>query len=362
MHACTHASACTYMQGGVGKTTAAVQLIRDPEVGAAFKRLLWLTVSQEPDILHLLGRLYFQLKSTKLPASAEGELDAVQLVKEAARGIKVLLVLDDCWDEKHAKLLNCVDAEAGSACVITTRIRNLGDGEISCGLLSREESLSLLLTSAGLEHLVDDPPDAAIEAVECCGRLALALPIAGGMIRELEEVWEAQLVPMLKEELSEESSAEQRIVNASLRCVEKNQRAGVESLFACFGCFAEDEIVPAAALELLAPIICERAAIKTTTSRHLKIRKWLACLLRASLLSGNGATGVQVHDLVRDVMMSRAEAGTGGMLGLQVDFSGSPARWHSLCPSSSLPQPLSRTTPSLCLLLCQKHQERRFLK
>ena len=89
--------------------------------------------------------------------------------------LKVLLVLDDCWEEKHAKLLNCVDADAGSACVITTRIRNLGDGEISCGLLSEEESLSLLLTSAGLDHLVDNPPAAAREAVECCGRLALAL-------------------------------------------------------------------------------------------------------------------------------------------------------------------------------------------
>jgi len=34
------------MQGGVGKTTAAVQLIRDPEVGAAFQKLLWVSVSQ----------------------------------------------------------------------------------------------------------------------------------------------------------------------------------------------------------------------------------------------------------------------------------------------------------------------------
>ena len=35
------------MQGGVGKTTAAVQLIRDSEVRAAFTKLLWVSVSQE---------------------------------------------------------------------------------------------------------------------------------------------------------------------------------------------------------------------------------------------------------------------------------------------------------------------------
>jgi len=273
-------------------------------------------VSQEPDIFHLLRVLYSQLKSAQMPSWVEEERDAVQELKQAATGVKVLLVLDDCWEEKHAKLLNCVDADAGSACVITTRIRNLGDGEISCGLLSDEESLALLLTSAGLENLIDNPPAAAREAVECCGRLALALPMAGGMIRELDDVWETELVPLLKGELSESLSVEGSIVNASFRCVEKSQRAGVESLFICFGSFAEDEVVPAAALDLLTGVICKRASIPTASK--VKTRKWLSLLLKGSLLSGSTAKGVSVHDLVRDVMIERAEAAEGGMLLLQV--------------------------------------------
>ena len=112
MHACT----CMHTQGGVGKTTAAVQLIRDPEVRAAFQKLLWVSVSQEPDILALLRVLYSQLKSSQMPKWVESERDAVQELTEAARGLKVLCVLDDCWEEKHAKLLNCVDADAGAAC------------------------------------------------------------------------------------------------------------------------------------------------------------------------------------------------------------------------------------------------------
>jgi len=317
------------MQGGVGKTTAAVQLIRDPEVGAAFQRLLWVSVSQEPDMVHVLGRLYFQLKSTKLPAS-DDELDAVQLVKEAARGIKALLVLDDCWEEKHAKLLNCVDAEVGSACVITTRVRNLGDGEISCGLLSEEESLSLLLTSAGLDHLIDNPPAAALEAVDCCGRLALALPIAGGMIREMSDLWETELVPLLKTELSDSLSVEGSIVNASLRCVDKSQRAGVEALFMSFGCFAEDEVVPSAAIDILAPIVCANA--KAPTASKLKIRQFMASLLKGSLLSGSTAKGVSVHDLVRDVMIERVQASQGGMVALQVHPQDPVAQFAALPP------------------------------
>ena len=99
-------------------------------------------LGQEPDILKLLRVLYFQLKSAKMPAAVETERDAVQMLREAARGVRVLLVLDDCWNAQHGEILNCVDADAGSACVITTRIRNLAKGEISCGLLSTEVTLS----------------------------------------------------------------------------------------------------------------------------------------------------------------------------------------------------------------------------
>lgn len=77
----------------VGKTTAAAQLIRDLEIGAFFVRLLWVPVSAEPDILALLRVLYFQLTSSEMP-KLEKERDAAQVLREAAKGVKALLVLD----------------------------------------------------------------------------------------------------------------------------------------------------------------------------------------------------------------------------------------------------------------------------
>ena len=62
--------------GGVGKSCLAAQLIRDADVGVAFERLLWVSVSAEPDVVALLSRLHFQLKSSKLPSSVETELEA----------------------------------------------------------------------------------------------------------------------------------------------------------------------------------------------------------------------------------------------------------------------------------------------
>jgi hypothetical protein len=122
--------------------------------------------------------------------------------------------------------------------------------------------------------------------------------MAGGMIREMEDVWETELVPLLKEGLSGELSVEQRIVKASLKCVDDSQRAGVEALFTVFGCFAEDEVVPAVAIDLLAPAIQKRMPARGQTAGSvslLHVRKWLLLLLRNSVLSGSVVKGVSAH-------------------------------------------------------------------
>ncbi len=78
----------------VGKTTAAAALIRDPEVGAAFEKLLWVSVSANPNMLELLNALHRQLTGTKLSASVDDEQHAAQEVRKAAKGVRALLVLD----------------------------------------------------------------------------------------------------------------------------------------------------------------------------------------------------------------------------------------------------------------------------
>mgnify|MGYP003317832660 CR=1 FL=1 len=58
------------------------------------------------------------------------------------------------------------------------------------------------MVAAAIEAVAIAEAEAAIEAVECCGRLPLALPIAGRLICELPR-WEERIVPLLKEELKE---------------------------------------------------------------------------------------------------------------------------------------------------------------
>ena len=46
-------------------------------------------------------------------------------IRSAAKGTNVLLVLDDVWDPKHEKPLNCIDPDNASRLLVTTRMRGL---------------------------------------------------------------------------------------------------------------------------------------------------------------------------------------------------------------------------------------------
>ena len=72
---------------------------------------------------------------------------------------------------------------------------------MQCSVLSVEASLELLLRAGGCAHLLETPPPTALEAVELCGRLPLALGLAGGIIVELADTWQDELVPLLQEEV-----------------------------------------------------------------------------------------------------------------------------------------------------------------
>ena len=86
-----------------------------------------------------------------------------------------------------------------------------------------------------------------------CGRLPLALGIAGGIIEELGSAWQSELIPLLKDDFGGEAeSVEERVVTASLRALPEAMRAGVEALFTLFAIFAEDAVVPTYAVDIFA--------------------------------------------------------------------------------------------------------------
>ena len=84
-----------------GKTTVAVKVVNDDEVRSEFEKILWVGVGQEPDVRELLGSLAKQINEQILKPDLSDK-EALAEVKEAAKGLKCLLVLDDVVSEEHS--------------------------------------------------------------------------------------------------------------------------------------------------------------------------------------------------------------------------------------------------------------------
>ena len=134
----------------MGKTTIAAALVHDEEIRSSFEKILWVSVGQEPDIRELQDSLFFQITGHHFSDDVKKADEALKAVRDAAKSCNVLLVLDDVWDPKHEKPLNCIDPDNASRLLVTTRIRGLlkHASEVDVGVLSAEEALMLLVASA----------------------------------------------------------------------------------------------------------------------------------------------------------------------------------------------------------------------
>jgi hypothetical protein len=114
----------THGQGGVGKTTMASAVVRDPAVRARFERIGWVSVGQAPAVIELQRALFNQLTGTLMPIE-DGATEESQLahLQAACLGKRWLVVLDDVWSKVHERRLSCVDSASASKLFVTTRIR-----------------------------------------------------------------------------------------------------------------------------------------------------------------------------------------------------------------------------------------------
>eukprot|EP01043_Picozoa_sp_COSAG02_P084123 COSAG02_NODE_22011_length_767_cov_0.567365_1_plen_200_part_01 len=169
-------------------------------------------------------------------------------------------ILDAAAEEEHEQELNFVDVSAGSKVLISTRMKALlEDGhEVEVGLPSPSESAQMLLRAAGADSSVRTHPSGVGEIVDLCGRLPLALGIAGRLAASLGLVgsqdW-TNMIGVLKEELRESHSGgtEEGMIRASLRGLKGSatEQANVRSLLLLFAIVPEDTHCPLDVLLLM---------------------------------------------------------------------------------------------------------------
>ena len=297
--------------GGIGKTVTGAALVRDADVRDHFDQIVWLPLGQTPVLEKLQSSALEQLIGKPMDLNLSEE-ERHAALRGAFKDKRVLLALDDLWEEEHSTPLNFVDEMCGSRVLISTRIRHLLSDAFSVeiGKPSVGDSISILMGAAELSDMGDAPAEAT-EIVELCGRLPLALVMAGKLILELEvgDNWDG-ITSILRDELrgdEQAASREQAVIRASLAGLKGSERdkAGARQLFKLFGLVPEDTACPLECLQMMYDAVY--ATTKGTSVLH--IRKWLKLLIDRSLVLGT-VDRASLHDLVLDFtigMHSKAE-------------------------------------------------------
>ena len=307
-------------QGGVGKTTIAAALVQESDIRASFEKIVWVSCGQEPNMHELQESIHEQLCGSAIPPEATSPSLVLEALRDAAKGLNVLLVLDDVWDPLHEKPLNCIDADnESSRLLVTTRIRGLlkNSNDIELGVLPQGEAFKLLLSSAEMEESdVEEGSDEyriAMEVVELCGALPLTLAIAGGMIADNPEGLSQDVVEVMKEDrLRSEGhdddetgmTLEERVISSSLKMIKSKNKDLVISVFKFFAIFPEDVPVPAGVFNVFATYLTGE---KKEKKAKMAVGNCLSSLLKYNLIKGgfSSGQGVFMHDIIRDYVINQ---------------------------------------------------------
>jgi hypothetical protein len=164
--------------GGIGKSTLAAHLARDPEVLARFPDgVLWATLGQHPDLLSLLSGWVQALGDYELkPLGVEtASKHLATLLHQKA----VLLVVDDAWDPGHVRPF----CQGGPRCRVLVMTRDaliakaVDAALFDLGVLTQDQALALLAGRLDRD-LLQAELDQARELAEAVGFLPLALELS----------------------------------------------------------------------------------------------------------------------------------------------------------------------------------------
>jgi hypothetical protein len=313
--------------GGTGKTVTAVAVVQEAAIRTHFSNMYWLVVGQDATVggklRQLQSILYKQLtgkavKSEEVQAKDEQEWRAMLIDAMTMR--RALVVLDDPWLPEQLRFLNPVDgSRTKHRLLVTTRIRSLMPRAtcIELALMSREEAATLLLRLANIEQAAylkqhtgtEWPPKAAHNIAAECGLLPMTLSIASQVVRSWGDGWEESVLPLLKQQHSNKSTAggrgaalstvETRIIGAGLKSLKGEDADAIKELFTVFAVTQEDCVHSMPVIELLWRSCCASdSSGGDDLGMRLQVRQWTQMLVDHSLLLGSFTKGVHVHDIV----------------------------------------------------------------
>jgi hypothetical protein len=292
--------------GGIGKSTLAAALARDPAIATRFPDgTMWVTLGQQPDLLSLQSTWIQALGDYNYkPTTIEA---ATLHLRTLLKGKAALLVIDDAWRAEQVRPLMVGDT--GCRVLITTRRASVAD-EVGATLfdldvMRPEQSLALLearlaRAMGGMER------DHALQLAAAVGHLPLALELAAARVArgatwiELRQALEEEVARLEALEDPRHRQAGHARLEASLNLSLQALRTEYEKAWAAFvwlGVLPED-------VSIAAPMAATLWNVKEAEASTLLEWLWNDALLLSGTPTHVGERNwptYRIHDLLHDL-------------------------------------------------------------
>ncbi|XP_022999581.1 probable disease resistance protein At4g27220 [Cucurbita maxima] len=303
-----------YGMGGVGKTMLVKEISRHVREVRLFDEVVMVTIGQIPDIRSIQSKIGDMLSLSFKQESVEGR--AALLQKRLKKENKILVVLDDMWEELDLETVGIPYGEDRERCkiLITSRHHHVLYNKMSIRntfevkFLNEEESWNFFKSKAGESLEISVLKSVASEVAKECVGLPIALStVAKALSGKPLPIWRDALKQLqnpaaVNEGVGKEAHAS---VELSYKYVESEE---AKLLFLLCSVFHEDYdinmeklLIYAFGLRLLQHI----NSLADARDRMVKLVDVLksSCLL---LDSDRGDNFVKMHDVVRNVAISIA--------------------------------------------------------
>nr|ADL59395.1 EDNR2GH5 protein [Solanum x edinense] len=309
-----------YGMGGLGKTTLARNLYKNPNIASSFSTRAWICVSQEYNTMDLLKTIIKSIQGrTKgtlglLETMTEGDLEVH--LRDLLKERKYLVVVDDVWQREAWESLKRAfpDSKNGSRVIITTRKEDVAERADNRGFvhklrfLSQEESWDLFCRKlVDVRAMVPAMESLAKDMVEKCRGLPLAIVVLSGLLSHRGGLDKWQEV---KDQLWKNIIEDKFIEISCILSLSYNDLSTVlKQCFLYFGIFPEDQVLEA---ENIIRLWIAEGFVPNGEERMEDVAEgFLNELIRRSLVQvvdtfWEKVTQCRVHDLLRDLAIQKA--------------------------------------------------------